>query len=77
MSKIKTAITRSIRAAKSAMGPQRYQAAGKAIACSHCGADRFTTPGMPTLVGYLLDCSHCKQRLLFAEKPERLKDENA
>ncbi len=77
MSKIKTAITRSIRAAKSAMGPQRYQAAGKAIVCSHCGGDRFRMPGMPTLVGYVLDCSRCKQRLLFAEKPERLKVDNA
>jgi len=77
MSKIKTALSRSIRAAKSAMSPQRYQAAGKAIVCSHCGGDRFSTPGMPTLVGYILDCSRCKQRLLFAEKPACLKDENA
>jgi hypothetical protein len=76
MSKLKTALNRGIRAAKSAMGAQRYQAAGKPIVCSHCGGDRFTTPGWPGLVGYVLDCEHCKQRLLFAEKPVWLKDEN-
>jgi hypothetical protein len=76
MSKLKTALDRGIRAAKSAMGPQRYQAAGKLIVCSHCGGERFTTPGMPTLVGYILDCSDCKQRLLFAGKPEWLRNEN-
>jgi hypothetical protein len=59
------------------MGPQRYQAAGKALLCAHCGCDRFTTPGMPTLVGYILDCSHCKLRMLFGQKPEWIKDEIA
>ena|GEM_PF-1947094 len=77
MSRIKTALSRSIRAAKSALGPQRYQAAGKAIICHHCGSDRFTTLGMPSLVGYILDCSHCKLRLLFSQKPEQIKDEIA
>jgi DNA-directed RNA polymerase subunit RPC12/RpoP len=77
MSNVKTPLARGIRAAKSAMGPQKYQAAGKSIACSHCGGDRFTTPNMPTILGYIFDCAHCKQRLLFAEKPEWLKDANA
>ncbi len=76
MSKLKTALNRGIRAAKSAMGAQRYRAGGKLIVCSHCGGERFTTPGMPTLVGYILDCYHCKQRFLFAEKPEQLENEN-
>jgi DNA-directed RNA polymerase subunit RPC12/RpoP len=74
MSKMKSALGRGIRAARASIGPQRYAAAGKAIVCSHCGGDRFTGPGVPTLVGYILDCAHCKQRLLFAQKPEWLKE---
>lgn len=77
MSKTKTALSRAFRAAKSAMGPQRYQAAGKTIVCTHCGGDRFATPGLPSLVGYVLDCSHCKHRLLFSGKPERIENDIA
>ena len=72
MSNIKTALSRGIRAAKSAMGPQRYRAAGKVITCPHCGGQSFDTPGLPGLLGYLLDCSQCKLRLLFAKNPKRI-----
>ena len=56
------------------MGPQRYEAAGRVIVCSHCGSDRFNA-GYPSLIGgYIYDCSICTARMLFGKKPKLLDD---
>jgi hypothetical protein len=70
MSNIKTALSRGIRAAKKAMGPQKYLAAGKRIVCPHCGCDLFNTVGLPYLLGHIMECSRCTLRLIFGDKPE-------
>ena len=68
MKTIGPALDRGLRAARSAMGPQRYRSAGKAIICYHCGGDLFV-PQL-TLAGHALDCTHCASRLYFGRRPE-------
>ena len=71
MSKFTTAVKRGIRAAKDAMGPQKYRAGGKSIVCPHCGCDRFDTVGISNLpLGWIIECSRCTMRLFFTIKPD-------
>jgi len=70
VSNIKTALSRGIRAAKKAMGPQKYRAGGKRIVCPHCGGELFEPVGLPYLLGHIMQCSRCTLRLIFSDKPD-------
>ena len=69
--KIIKAIERGVEAAKQTFQPRKYQAAGKQIHCSHCGADSFEMPpGMiGTFSGYALQCSQCGHLECFGKEP--------
>jgi hypothetical protein len=75
MSKFTTAVKRGIRAAKNAMGPQKYQIGGKVIVCPHCGGSRFTTM-YSSLIGCVLTCANCTRKQIFDAKPEPVEAES-
>jgi hypothetical protein len=76
MNKTLKALQRGIKAGVMAASepppaPQKYEAAGKRILCSHCGADDFESP--PGLVvvfsKYVLQCSQCGHLECFGKQP--------
>ena len=80
------AVKAGVRGAMGELGPGRFQAAGRGIACGHCGADtfqkreaQFNTAGA-TLAGLdwmnqsgsALVCVNCGLVQWFAKEPERV-----
>jgi hypothetical protein len=62
-------LRRALKAAKEAMGPQRYGPDGRPIVCHCCGHDRFTIA--PSIVTwYTLACAECGHLEFFLKKPE-------
>lgn len=70
------AIQRGVKAALGGPKPQKFQAGGKTIACSHCGCETFVPHDLARLASegmlrehYGLECSACSQLELFTKKP--------
>lgn len=86
MSRFFDAVKAGVRGAMGEMGPGRFQAAGRMIACTHCGADRFqdreaqfntagaTVAGLDWMnkSGTALVCVSCGLVQWFAKAPERV-----
>lgn len=86
MGKFFDAVKAGVRGAMSEMGPGQYRAAGRPIACPHCGADRFqkreaqfSTAGSSAMgldwlndSGVALVCESCSLVQWFARQPERV-----
>jgi hypothetical protein len=73
------AIQRGVKAALTDPKPQRFQAGGKPIACSHCGGESFAPHDLSRLAseGLLrehhgLECSTCGHLELFTKKPAEI-----
>lgn len=73
------AIQRGVKAALAGPKPQRFQAGGKTIACSHCGGESFAPHDLSRLASegllrehYGLECSTCSHLELFTKKPTEL-----
>ncbi|HEX6040681.1 hypothetical protein [Longimicrobium sp.] len=86
MSRFFDAVKAGVRGAMSEMGPGEFAAAGRRIACTHCGGTRFdrreaqfNTSGA-TMVGLdwmnrsgvALICETCSLVQWFASAPERI-----
>lgn len=69
------AIERGVEAAKQASQPRRFQAGGKPIVCSHCGAENFEIPTRigTTFTGFALQCFQCSHLVYFGKEPTALK----
>jgi predicted nucleic-acid-binding Zn-ribbon protein len=64
-------LKRAVKAAKQAMGPQRYGAKGKPFACPLCGCDQYHNGDYIALFGmYTLVCDSCGHVEFFKRKPE-------
>ena len=75
----------AVKAAKEAIGSQRFVAAGKPVVCSHCGCDLFqeqnvllNTRGLTFFQldwldkgAFILVCTRCSQVLWFAKPASR------
>jgi predicted nucleic-acid-binding Zn-ribbon protein len=86
MSRFFTAVKAGIRGAMGELGPGRFQAAGRMVACTHCGADQFqnreaqlNTTGAAVVglewmnrSGTALVCVNCGLVQWFAKTPERV-----
>jgi hypothetical protein len=72
MRKIVARLSRAVRAAESALGPQRYQSAGKVIVCSQCGCELLNRTIW--FHGYGFECSRCNLQLSFTVKPEWIRE---
>lgn len=86
MGKFFDAVKAGVRGAMSEMGPGQFRAAGRPIACPHCGADRFqkreaqfntagaSAAGLDWLnaSGVALVCESCSLVQWFARGPERV-----
>jgi hypothetical protein len=82
MSRFFDAVKAGVRGAMDAMGPGRFQAAGKVVACSHCGGERFDRrearfgemgrPDWLEASGVALVCTGCGLVQWFAREPERV-----
>ena len=73
------AIQRGVKAALAGPKPQRFQAGGKTIACSHCGGESFASHDLSRLASegllrehYGLECSTCSHLEFFTKKPTEL-----
>jgi hypothetical protein len=73
------AIKRGVKAALSGPKPERFQAGGKIIACSHCGGESFAPRDLSRLASegllrehYGLECSTCYHLELFTKKPAEI-----
>lgn len=76
------AVRAGVRGAMEAVGPGSFLAAGKVIACSHCGGERFdrrearfgevARPDWLETSGVALVCSRCGLVQWFAREPERV-----
>jgi len=76
MNKTLKALERGIRAGVKAVSDpsgihKKYEAAGKRIVCSHCGADDFESPAgtVGLFSGYVLQCSRCGHLECFGREP--------
>jgi hypothetical protein len=88
MKNIITAIQRGVKAARETPAretpePQKFQAAGKTISCSHCGKQGFVRYELEKTVarGLLhelwgLQCSKCGHLEFFAQWPAEIEDES-
>lgn len=86
MSKFFSAVKRGVRAMGAAPAGERYTVAEKAVACAHCGRDRFVegraqlnSAGMTFLnldwanrSAATLTCTHCGRIEWFLADPEEI-----
>jgi transcription elongation factor Elf1 len=71
MTKRTSPFKRAAKAAKQAMGPQRYGAQDKPFACPFCGHDRFQQGDYIALLAmHTLVCGGCGHVEFFKKKPE-------
>ena len=49
--------------------PEKAQAAGKKVMCSHCGSDIFTRSGISGFAGVGLVCVKCSHIEYFVKSP--------
>jgi hypothetical protein len=54
--------------------PHRFEAAGKTIACPHCGSESFVSFGVVglSLAGFGIQCSKCTRIQYFASHPSQI-----
>ena len=71
MGKTLNAGRRGIEAAMNTPCFQKYEAAGKTIACSHCGSVLFEPVGIAgfSAAGYGIACSRCTHAQYFLKRP--------
>jgi hypothetical protein len=71
MNKTLRAIEQGVKASLAPLPPQKFQAGGKAIICSHCGSDGFKRLNGPgrSWAGYGLQCLQCSHLVYFGEEP--------
>jgi hypothetical protein len=80
MSKTVNAVRRAVKAgfkaASGAPSVQRFQAGGKPVVCTHCGAEGFQRYGPlgATFGGYGLECSSCSHIEYFGKRPKEVED---
>jgi hypothetical protein len=73
MTKNKSPLTRAFKAARQAMGPQRYGTHGKPFVCQLCGQDRFKVGNYIGLLGmHTLICAGCSHVEFFASTPKKI-----
>ena len=66
-------LQRAFKAAKEAMGPQRYGAPGKPFVCRLCGHDQFTGGNYNLLLGmHTLMCAGCSHIEFFGKAPNSI-----
>ncbi len=65
-----------VKAAREPILPPKYEAAGKRVVCSHCGADTFESPEglIGTFSGWTLQCSQCGHLECFGKEPREIYD---
>jgi hypothetical protein len=70
------AITRGVKAGVAAVKeatPHRFEAAGKAVVCAHCGNDTFNEVGVlgVSFGGYGISCTKCTRIEYFLKAPSQ------
>ena len=66
-------LKRALKAAKGAMGPQRYGVNGKHIKCSICNCDRFKVGDhIDLFMCHVLVCADCGHIESFTKKPSQI-----
>lgn len=71
MTTTSTPLKRALQAAKKAMGPQQYGAAGRVFECGMCGHDQFKVGAYIVLLGmHTLVCCHCSHVEFFESAPQ-------
>jgi len=56
--------------------PQKFQAGGKPVICSHCRSDGFQWYGLAgaSFAGYGLECVQCGHLEYYTKKPTEIED---
>lgn len=71
MTTTSTPLKRAFQAAKKAMGPQRYGAAGRVFECGMCGDDQFKVGAYIALLGmHTLVCRQGSHVEFFGSAPQ-------
>jgi hypothetical protein len=72
MNKTLKAVRRGIKAAFNPPPSHKFQAAGKIIACSHCGSEGFEWAGVAGIsyAGYGVKCCRCSHVEYFGKRPK-------
>jgi DNA-directed RNA polymerase subunit RPC12/RpoP len=75
------AIKRGVSAALAKPTPQKYEAGGKLIRCSHCGGEGFRPYHLSKFVSeellreqYGLECAKCSHLEMFTKQPKEIAD---
>ena len=73
MTKKTSPLKRAFKAAKAAMGPQRYGTPGKPFTCHLCGNDLFKVGDYVSLLGmHTLTCAGCNHVEFFTKVPKAI-----